>query len=541
MEIIHQILIVDDNDTNVYSLRRLLERLEVVIHTASSGFEAIELTEKNSYSLILLDIQMPEMDGFETLQAIRQIPGRDEIPIILISAIYTEDQYKLKGLENGAIDFIPKPVNPEVIRSKVKVFLEFEENRLKLKKLIGELKDKNRQLAKEVKARKLVEQELRIARNKAEKNSEIKTQLLVNMSHEIRTPINSILGFADLITNPNVTDRDKVKYLKYVSSSSHNLLFLIDEILEQSRLDSGEIKPVYNPCAVSDLMVELLELFGKIKNQSNKEHISLVLDDTARDSNLTIVTDPLRLRQIITNLLTNAIKYTKEGSIHFGFVKLETEVEFYVSDTGIGISQEDQKDLFTQFRRFEEQTDLRATGTGLGLSLARRLTEMLGGTIQVRSELNQGSTFSVTLPLVQANNIPKSLIELHDILEEVDWSDYTLLVAEDEEMNFLFLQEALRSTSIKIIWARNGTEAIDMVKKHKIDVVLMDVKMPDMDGYESSGFIKGINPDLPVIMQTAFAFNDEAEKQNKKFYDDFLTKPINRKHLIGALSRFLKQ
>jgi len=542
MEPLKKILIVDDNETNLYSLNKILSRLPVEIDTALSGFAAIDLAKNHHYSLALVDIQMPEMDGFETMRRFRETPGHDLTPIILVSAIYTEDQYKIKGIETGAVDFIPKPVNPDILRGKVKVFLELEQNRFKLNSLVEELQVRNQQLKEEIRQRKQIEKDLKVAKLAAEKASEVKGRLLVNMSHEIRTPVNSILGFADLLTNPKISKEDKERYLRYVSSSSHNLLFLLDEILEHSRLESGEMEINPSRCNIFELCNELAESFSRIKNQSGKTELRILFDKPDDTEPVFVITDSQRLRQVLSNLLNNSMKYTNAGSIHFGYQSENEMIRFYVRDTGIGIAEEDIEGIFNRFKRAENQPGRTASGTGLGLAISKTIVEKMGGRIWVESEINVGSTFKFTIPLDLAESQPvnQSNQQPDDDLPEPEWPDKTILIAEDEELNFLFLREALKPTRIRIHWAKNGHESIELIKDHTdIELVLMDIKMPDMDGYEATRAIKSIRPSLPVIIQTAFALSDEKAKSLKQGGDDFITKPINRQLLLKTLSRFL--
>ncbi|MEA1876922.1 MAG: response regulator [Bacteroidota bacterium] len=533
-----KILIIDDNEANLFSLRKILERLGLVIHTATSGFEGLELSEKNHYSLVLLDIQMPEMDGFETLKRMRDSAKNKLVPVILISAIFTEDQYKIKGIQTGAVDFIPKPVNPEILRAKIKVLLELEEHKEFLKKLVGELKTKNIQLKKEIKKRKKVEADLREAKAKAEKTSELKSKILVNMSHEIRTPVNSILGFADLIANTAIPTSDKERYVRYVSSSSQNLLFLIDEILDHSRIEAGEFSINKAPCSAGDILTELLESFNRIKSQFGKTDITITIHPPAQD--LIFETDPQRLRQVLINLLSNALKYTKIGQIEFGCEIKNDLIRFYVKDTGIGISAEEIEHVFSRFMRVESQDSLQSQGTGLGLSIAQKIIQMMGGEIGVESTLNKGSEFFFTLPYIPLETLEKvSVVNVTETIENPDWSEFTLVIAEDEEMNYLFLQEALRATNVKVLWAKNGREAVDIALREDPDLILMDVKMPDMDGFEAIRLIKDKKPGINIIIQTAFAKHDEELKKGSNLYEDFITKPINRSTLLKTMSKFL--
>jgi signal transduction histidine kinase len=542
MNMRQRILIVDDNQTNLQGLKNILRQMPVDVDMAISGFEAVHLAEKNTYSLFLLDIQMPDMDGFETLKKLRQLARHEFTPIILISAIYTGDQYKIKGIQTGAVDFIPKPVNPDILRAKVQVFLDLEENRSRLNSLIEELKIKNKLLTEEIDKGIQIAKELETARTKAEKASEYKSQLLVNMSHEIRTPVNSILGFADLITNPTVATKDKEKYMQYVSNSSQNLLFLIDEILEHSMLEAGELKINVNQVDVNDLCCELRDSFENIKIQTGKDQILLTLETESSKPELIVNTDGQRLRQVLSNLINNAFKYTNSGVVSFGFIQVEQEIEFFVKDSGIGVSPENIAEIFNRFKRAGNQNEISTTGAGLGLSISKNLIELLGGNIWVESELGKGSEFRFTIPLIHPDIVTGFVIKpLAPLLpEEMEWGSKTILIAEDEELNYLLLQEGLRISGINILWARTGRQSIDIVEAHpEIDLVLMDIRMPDIDGYEATRIIKSLRPGLPLIIQTACALSDEKNRSISEGGDEFITKPINRPLLLRTMSKYL--
>ena len=533
-----KILIVDDNEANLFSLEKILEKLNYPIHTARDGMETLRLCLQHEYSLILLDIQMPEMDGFETLEHIRKDSNNQFVPVILISAIFTENQYKLKGIQTGAVDFLPKPIDPGILRAKVKVFMELEEHKASLKALISELAMKNDQLEIEITKRKKVEESLREAKIKAEKISDAKSQLLVNMSHEIRTPVNSILGFADLIANPKLSKGDKNRYVKYVSNSSQNLLFLINEILDHSRIESGEFTINSAPCRLNDMIIELKESFDRIKVQQDKEDL-IINVDLPKDQ-LIIETDPQRVKQVMINLISNAVKYTDKGSVTIGYCLDKKQVKFFVKDTGIGIESSEVKNVFSRFKRVETQDSLKSQGTGLGLSIAQRVVVLMGGNIGVESELHKGSEFHFSLPYIPAElSADDSQSVTNVFIEDPDWSKKSIVIAEDEEMNFLFLQEALRPTNINILWAKNGKEAVSKSIEAEPDLILMDVKMPDMNGFEAINLIKKEKPGLVIIVQTAFAKTDDELTQREINYDDMITKPINRNDLIKTMSKYI--
>jgi signal transduction histidine kinase len=432
----------------------------------------------------------------------------------------------------------------DFLRAKVQVFLHLEANRTKLNTLIGEFKIKNRLLTEEIEKSIRIIRELEIARAKAEKANEYKTQLLVNMSHEIRTPVNSILGFADLITNPTVNAKDKEKYLQYVSNSSQNLLFLIDEILEHSWLEAGELKINVSPVDINGLCFELLDTFENIKLRTGKSKISFNLEIDSSVPNLLLNTDHQRLRQVLSNLINNAFKYTDSGQVSLGFKLKNTKIEFFVKDSGIGIAAEDITEIFNRFKRAESQTELKASGTGLGLSISKNIIELLGGKIWVKSELGKGSEFRFTLPLTEPDSATDytSQPSKIDLPSDLDWSSKTILIAEDEELNFLLLQENLRITGINILWAKTGRESIELVTNHpEIDMVLMDIRMPDLDGYQATRKIKSLRPGLPLIIQTAYTLTDKKNKSVREGCDEFMTKPINRLVLLTKMSLYLNR
>jgi two-component system, sensor histidine kinase len=537
-----RVLIVDDNPANLITLKCILDPVDVTIDTAISGFEALRLADDHSYSLVLLDIQMPEMDGFETLTQLRRLPSHHFTPIILISAVYTEDQHKIKGLETGAIDFIPKPVNPDFLRAKVRVFLDLEENRTKLNFLIDELKLKNTQLTNEIEKGIQIARELELAKAKADRANEYNSQLLVNMSHEIRTPVNSILGFADLITNPGVNDEDKKKYLQYIGSSSQNLLFLIDEILEHSRFEAGGISINITTVEIVSFCKELFASFQELNRISNKGSLAFSLDLDQEIEECHLYTDSQRLRQILSNLLNNAFKYTINGAVKFGFKLKETDIQFFIIDSGIGIPNENINEIFDRFKRVPGSQESLINGSGLGLFISKNLIELLGGHIWVRSEYGIGSEFWFSIPLKKAETGKRAIMEHSDthLPDNIDWKSKTILIAEDEELNFLFLKECLRQTGVKIIWAKTGRESIEMASENpNIDLVLMDIRMPDIDGFQATKKIKSIRPHLPLIIQTACTLSDESKRSRKEGCDEFITKPINRVLLLTTISIYL--
>lgn len=392
----------------------------------------------------------------------------------------------------------------------------------------------NDELGKTLHQVQKINTELVISKNKAEEADKLKSAFLANMSHEIRTPLNAILGFSGLLKNPKLSQEKTESFVEIIESSGQQLLAIINDILDISRIEAGQISISMGPVNVSEV---LFELFQQFERQAELKNIKLNLKNDLGKRNLEVDTDEIRLRQIITNLLSNAIKFTHEGSVEFGIQIKENFVEFYVRDTGIGISAQDRAVIFEPFRQAENSNSRMYGGNGLGLSISKALVEKLGGTLSVRSEVGMGSTFSFTIPF--NNSIPQEE-QIHEPAAENKWDNHIILIAEDECFNYLFLEEILTPTGVKIIHARDGKEAVELVKQYpQISLVLMDIKMPVMDGYTATRLIKALQPQLPVIAQTAYAMSEDKEKTRDAGFDNFIAKPIVQDNFIKVLADYI--
>ena len=389
---------------------------------------------------------------------------------------------------------------------------------------------------RDITKRKNVEHELIKAKEKAEESDHLKTEFLNNMSHEIRTPMNGILGFSKFLNNPEIDESKRKSFVNIIQNSGKQLLSIIDDILEISSLETNQVKLVKEEVCLNDLLFELFSIFD-LKAKENET--PLYLEKGLSDKQSTILIDRSKLSKIISNLLENSLKFTVKGTISFGYYLKGKELEIFVKDTGIGIKKENQKMIFERFSQAEKDLSKKVGGLGLGLSIAKENVQLLGGRISVESELNVGSKFIVHLPY----NPVYPLAEIIDSKNE-NKNKYTILIAEDEEVNFMYLEililEKLKIPS-KIIHAKNGKEAVDICKNIKdIDLVLMDIKMPIMNGFQATQEIKKILPTLPIIAQTAYSTTEDKEMAQKVGIVDFLTKPINKELLHRVLKSYLK-
>ncbi len=379
-------------------------------------------------------------------------------------------------------------------------------------------------------------EELIISRKKAEESEKLKTSFFANMSHEIRTPMNGILGFSGLLMEPELSNEERLEYSQVIVDSGKRLLHIVNDILDISKLESDTFKISKTDVHVNHLLDTLYSLFGQDeKVQSGDIVFSLHKADA---DECTIHTDHNRLSQILTNLLSNAMKFTNKGKVDFGYRLVGDALNFFVKDTGIGVPDDMQTIIFEPFRQVEGHLVKAHGGTGLGLSISKKLTELLGGEMSMESHEGEGTSFEFTLPYEHKQVMPahhKAMVSQYELKEQI--KDVCLLIAEDDDINYLFFKSFL-GTRLTLLRAVNGQEAIDMVKAHpEIDIVLMDVKMPVMDGLEATKRLKVDYPNLPIIVQTAYAMIEDKEEVFRAGANDYLTKPINRRDLLEKIKK----
>ncbi len=391
-----------------------------------------------------------------------------------------------------------------------------------------ELRDKNRDE---------IEKKLEIAKNKAIEADRLKTAFLTNISHELRTPMNAILGFSALLTESGISDEKRKQFVEIITQSGNTLLNLVEDILDISKIEAGQLKITHGPVHIGNVLDELYLSFLEIKNQRNLYDIELILNNNVDTSNLVLITDIHRLRQILMNLIGNALKFTEKGYVMFGVHDIaDGKVIFYVKDTGIGISEEQLPYIFDRFTKIDNEKNRLFRGAGLGLAICKKLSELLEGEITVESTLGVGSKFYLTLPAKEVSVITSSQTKPKVVGSEINFSKHLdILIVEDDPHNFEFLKQVLSAFNISITHATNGQEAINYCQSKLYDVVLMDVKMPVVDGYEATKIIKRISSKQHIIMQTAYAGQPEIEKCIAVGCDDYITKPINAKQLIKKI------
>lgn len=670
-----KILLVDDLPENLFALEVILSDENYSCVKANSGNEALKiLLHQQDFALILIDVQMPMMDGFETVELIRQIDKLKHVSIIFLTASMDNSVQIFKGYQAGAVDYMIKPLSPEILRAKVAVFVDlhtknqellFQAQQLKKlntdlnaqklrsdyslslieashdplfaispegkitdmnnasvevtgigrQELIGTdffeyftepekalevykkvfekgfiadspliLRHKNGKLihvlfngavynddkenvlgaaivARDVTNQKRIETELIEAKIFAELATEIaeeakinaenakaiaenamkaKQQFLSNMSHEIRTPMNAIIGFTKVLFRTDLTDKQK-EYLSAIKISGDALIVLINDILDLAKVDAGKMTFEKTPFKMESSITAMLHLF---ENKIQEKNLKLVKEYDNKIPDV-LVGDPIRLHQIVLNLVSNAVKFTFKGKITVSVDLLHEDHEkvilkFAVTDTGIGISEEKIGTIFENFQQATSGTSKLYGGTGLGLAIVKQLVEPQGGTIRVNSIIHEGSTFSFTLPFQKTND--KAQLENEVTKIESELKNIKVLVVEDIPLNQLLMKTLLDDFGFERDIAENGKIAIEKLKEKEYEIILMDLQMPEMNGFEATEYIrKTMKSTIPIIALTADVTTVDLAKCKAVGMDDYLAKPVDEKQLYNKIVSILNQ
>jgi len=391
-------------------------------------------------------------------------------------------------------------------------------------------------IAQDITEYKLIQKQLEDAKADAEKSNNLKSSFLANMSHEIRTPMNAITGFASFLKDRSFSRDEIDKYADIIITSGNHLLNLINDIIDISKIDAGHISLSKEIINLDALMRELYSFFHSNLMAKNNQNITLNMNAPQLD--MQIVTDETRLRQILINLLANAVKFTEQGEVEFGYFIKKDKLLFYVRDTGIGISPEKQEIIFNRFQQGTDSTEKLYGGTGLGLAIAKACTHLLNGNIWLESEVNKGTTFYFTIDYsVAYTSMPQNKQNNN---ETFNFNGEVILIAEDDIYNFTYLETVLSKYNLKLIRTKTGKETIDKaLELDNIKLILMDIQMPDLTGTEATIEIRKHKPDLPIIAQTAYALNDDKRRFLEIGCNEYISKPINKSQLLHLVNNFL--
>jgi two-component system, sensor histidine kinase len=531
-----KILLVDDVPEKLLALEVVLQELGETVVSVNSGGEALRRLLNEDFAVILLDVNMPGMDGFETAALIRQRKQSEHTPIIFLTA-FADDTHAHRGYSLGAVDYILTPVVPEVLRTKVSVFVD-----------LYRLTQQTKRQAEE----RIALAHEHAARVAAEKANIAKNEFLANVSHELRTPMNAIIGMTDLALTETLSPLVR-EYLTTVQSSAHVLLELLNEILDLSKIEAGKFTLQNVPFKMHDLVNDIVRIYSFRAADKSLELRAQIAPATPNE----LLGDPLRLRQVLLNLLSNALKFTDQGHVSIelsaaGVTDREAQLKFAIADSGIGISTADQQRIFAPFTQVDPSSTRRYGGTGLGLAIASDLIRAMGGELAVRSELGVGSTFHFTVSLARHTG-PQQAVSAgvaSGLLEEqvassapiqpaasVPVEKLLILVAEDVVANQMLIRHALGRRGHTIEVAFDGREAIERASNSKFDVILMDVQMPVIDGFQATAAIRALpeRSQIPIIALTAHAMPGDRERCLAAGMNEYLAKPLDIRQLISIV------
>jgi signal transduction histidine kinase/HPt (histidine-containing phosphotransfer) domain-containing protein len=510
------VLLVDDEKVSLKILSDLLKD-EVDIALAKNGRQALDKVSQVQPDLILMDVLMPGIDGFEVIAQLKANDATEAIPVIFITGLNSAGEEE-RGLTLGAQDYIHKPFSPEVVKARVATQLKIVHQRQQLQKLSDELIEA----------------------------SEAKSRFLANMSHEIRTPLTSIIGYAEGLTQGDFADDYQDKAVSIIAQNGQHLLNVVNEILDLSKIEANKLE-------IELIDMDLIVLLTSIESLMKQQALAKGLDFSIEYQfplPCTITSDPTRLKQILLNLINNAIKFTDKGSV---IVKARQsapdQLAFCVEDTGIGLSQPQMNKLFTDFTQVDSSVARKYGGTGLGLSIAKSLSNKLGGDIEVDSEPGVGSQFTVYTQLTVADSATwiiddvtlqqKRAQQLQTTAEKIPTLSGRVLLAEDHHDNRALFSQLLRRMGLEVTAVENGELAVQQSMMEDFDLIFLDIQMPVMDGISAMKIITTTAMDVPVVALTANAMTTEIDKYLAEGFTAHVSKPIDRRIFINLVQKYV--
>ncbi|QKJ29587.1 response regulator [Mucilaginibacter mali] len=636
------ILIVDDREENIIALEALLNRDDIRMFSTTSPNDALKIAWENPIAIALVDVQMPEMDGFELVEMLKANPKTKDILVIFVTAISKESKYVVKGLGTGAVDYLYKPLDPYITSAKVDAFIQLARNQAEIKeknielqnfaivvknsadmicaidaqtlriasinpaiekimgfkpdevigrgvvdlaidedqvpfrKKLGEIIKDNLQFAvfeyrfetfekrviwaecrmsyrnktiflniSDISPQKSFQEQLIKSKEAAEYGKKVKETFLANMSHELRTPVNGIIGITNLLRKTNIDEQQK-SMLDLLETSSQSLLGVINDVLDISKIEAGKFSIVRTP---NNLRAIVKAVYDLLKFKADEHNIEFLLE-IAEDAPQYIQVDSLRLNQILMNLLSNAIKFTDRGHVKLKVTVMQkhnnkVKLKFSIEDTGIGIASDKIATIFESFEQAEDDTTAKYGGTGLGLTIVKKLIELKGGDLTVSSQVGKGSVFNFT-NWYEVVDQPKEKATVRDVPRVLApfKENISVLVVEDNLVNQFMLSKILKEWNVSVDMVDNGRKALDKLKENDYDVVLMDTHMPEMSGYQTAKTIRvdfeEPKRSVPIISLSAASYDHEQQQAISAGMNDVLAKPFMPYELHEKILKLLK-